>query len=558
MLTHTFVDVIVPLPLAGYFTYAVPIQWVEQVKVGCRVVVPFGNRKFYTAVVHKIHHIAPTEYKVKELYELLDMTPILLPEQLKLWQWMADYYLCTPGEVLKAALPSGLKVESETLVAINEEWDAEQSLTPHQDRVMQVLNTATEMTMAALMRATGLTNCMSIVKGLLEKRAVVVMESLKRNYKPKQEQRIKIASAFIHESALGEVCDKLERRSPKQFLLLMTYLEMVGETGRSTQQAVGKHLLLKKSGVSAAALTGLCKKGVLENFQVEIGHLKQVKVEMQSIYPLNSFQQVAFEQVLEAWQTKEVCLLHGVTSSGKTEVYIHLIHQTIERGEQVLYLLPEIALTTQITTRLRRVFGDKLGIYHSKFSDAERVDIWQKQLSENPFQVILGVRSSIFLPFAKLGLVIVDEEHEASYKQQDPAPRYHGRNVALVLAAQLGAKCLLGTATPSIESAYNAVTGKYGRVFINERYKSIQLPEVVPVDIKELYRKKRMKGMFSPLLIEEMTTALEKKEQIILFQNRRGFAPMVECKMCGWVPKCVNCDVSLTYHKGIHQLTCHY
>ena len=338
----------------------------------------------------------------------------------------------------------------------------------------------------------------------------------------------------------------------------MKYVELSGVMGKGTVKEVAKKELLQRAGVSPSILNGLVEKKIFEIYYHEIGRLNGCGGETFSLNPLNEHQQRAYGEITEVFLEKSVCLLHGVTSSGKTEVYIHLIDEVIRQGKQVLYLLPEIALTTQITERLRRVFGTRLGIYHSKFPDAERVEIWQKQLGDKGYDIILGVRSSVFLPFRNLGLVIVDEEHENTYKQQDPAPRYHARNAAIVLAAMYGAKVLLGTATPSVETWYNATNGKYGLVELKERYQEIRLPEILPVDIKELHRKKRMIGQFSPLLIQYIREALDQKEQVILFQNRRGFAPMIECRTCGWVPKCKNCDVSLTYHKGINQLTCHY
>ncbi len=507
-----YIDVILPLPLHANFTYSLPDAWADKVKRGCRVVVPFGRKKLYTGIVRSVHVTAPTEYAVKEAWELLDEEPILLTEQFRFWDWLADYYLCTPGDVYKAALPSGLKLEGET------------------------------------------------VDG---------GEELHRAYKPKVETRVRLTPDACNEHRLHIFFDQLQRRSPKQLDLLMKYIELSGclAEGKLKEGCIGlnevkeitKTELMKRSGASPAVFNGLVKAGVLEVYQVNVERIfSQPGKKISPVRELNPHQQRAYEEIRQSFEEKNVCLLHGVTASGKTEIYIHLIEETIRQGKQVLYLLPEIALTTQITERLGRVFGDRLGIYHSKFPDAERVEIWQKQLSMNDYDVILGVRSSIFLPFRRLGLVIVDEEHENTYKQQDPAPRYHARNAAIVLASHYGAKTLLGTATPSVESWHNAITGKYGLVSLKERHQEIQLPEIIPVDIKELHRTKRMNGAFSPLLLQYIREALEQHEQVILFQNRRGFAPMIECHTCGWVPKCENCDVSLTYHRGLNQLTCHY
>ncbi len=407
-----------------------------------------------------------------------------------------------------------------------------------------------------LEKDSGIKNILTVIKSLLDKEAIFVKEELRRTYKPKTEARVRLAGT-ADEKRLHILFDILSR-APKQLALLMKYVECSGVLGAGTPKEVSKKELLQRTNVAPSVLNGLVDKKIFEIYYHEIGRLDKQEKEIVELNPLNEFQQRAFDEVVQSFQEKNVCLLHGVTSSGKTEIYIHLIEEAIRQGKQVLYLLPEIALTTQITERLQRVFGARLGIYHSKFPDAERVEIWRKQLGENGYDIILGVRSSIFLPFRNLGLVIVDEEHENTYKQQDPAPRYHARSAAIVLAAMYGAKTLLGTATPSIESWQNAREGKYGFVQLKERYKEIRLPEIIPVDIKELHRKKRMVGQFSPLLIQYMKEALEQKEQVILFQNRRGFAPMVECRTCGWVPKCKNCDVSLTYHKGINQLTCHY
>lgn len=553
-----FVDVILPLPLHKYFTYSLPEEIAEDVQIGCRVVVPFGRKKYYTGIVRNVHYLKPQEYEVKEVTALLDAHPILLPEQFKFWEWVADYYLCTPGDVYKAALPSGLKLESETIVEYNPDFEATEPLSEREQQVYDLLSADLEQCVTKLEKDTGFKNILHVVKSLLDKEAIFVKEELKRRYKPKMETRVRLTAAASNEHRLHFFFEELQRRAPKQLDVLMKYIELSGCLSGKLKEVTKKELLLRTTA-TPAVFNGLLSRGVFEVYQQEIGRLNTVSSDsVSALNPLNQHQQRAYDEVVESFQTKNVCLLHGVTSSGKTEIYIHLIEETIRQGKQVLYLLPEIALTTQITERLRRVFGSRLGIYHSKFPDAERVEIWQKQLSEAGYDIILGVRSSIFLPFRNLGLVIVDEEHENTYKQQDPAPRYHARNVAIVLAGMQGAKTLLGTATPSIETWQNASSGKYGWVELTERYKEIQLPEIIPVDIKELQRKKRMSGPFSPLLLQYIREALEQKEQVILFQNRRGFAPMVECHTCGWVPKCKNCDVSLTYHKGFNQLTCHY
>lgn len=554
-----FVDVILPLPLHGCFTYSLSAEWADEVQAGCRVVVPFGRKKYYTAIVRNVHQCAPTEYEVKEVSALLDAGPILLPVQFRFWEWLADYYLCTQGDVYKAALPSGLKLESETVVEYNPDYEAEAPLPEKERRVLDLLSAEPEQCVTKLEKESGIKNILSVIKSLLDKEAIFVKEELRRTYKPKTETRVRLTAGARNEHRLHIFFDELQRRAPKQLDLLMKYIELSGCLNGQRVKEVSKSELLKRASATPNVFSGLVERGVFEVYQQEVGRLNtNAPAATLPLNPLNEHQQRALHGIQDSFRTKNVCLLHGVTASGKTEIYIHLIAEAIRQGKQVLYLLPEIALTTQITERLQRVFGSRVGIYHSKFPDAERVEIWQKQLSDDGYDLILGVRSSVFLPFRRLGLVIVDEEHENTYKQQDPAPRYHARNAAIVLAAMYGAKTLLGTATPSVESWFNATNGKYGLVELKERYKEIQLPEIIPVDIKELHRKKRMNGPFSPLLLQYVREALEQREQVILFQNRRGFAPMVECNTCGWVPKCKNCDVSLTYHKGLNQLTCHY
>lgn len=470
-----YVDVILPLPLHEAFTYALPPSCAVVPEVGCRVIVPFGNRKFYTAIVVRLHDETPT-YPTKPISEVLDASPAVLPDQLRLWNWIADYYLCSMGDVFKAALPSGLKLESESTVLLNEDWEPEAPLTPSEEKLWEALRTKHEQTLAALQKATGLKNILPAVKSLLEKGAAQMREELQRTHKRKTIER-------------------------KQALAQMG------------------------SGEGAA---------------------------------LSDVQQEAMNSIISQWQTHNVCLLHGVTSSGKTEIYIHLIQKAIEEGKQVLFMLPEIVLTTQLTERLRRVFGTHLGVYHSRHTDRARVELYQKMLSDAPYDIVVGVRSSIFLPFKRLGLVIIDEEHETSFKQQDPAPRYHARNAALVLAAHSGAKALLGSATPSLESYYNALGGKYGLVTLKTRYAGLSLPDIEVVDVQEMQRKKMMTGVFSPQLLAHIRRTLEQRQQVILFQNRRGYAPVMECRECGWTPRCQSCDVSLTVHRGFRQMVCHY
>jgi len=552
-----YADVIVPLPIANTYTYALPEGMEREVMVGSRVVVPFGRKKFYTAIIVRLHDTPPTEYETKDVVEVLDTHPIILPNQYRFWEWIASYYLCTMGDVYKAALPAGMKLESETIVELNSDYEATEPLPEREQRILDLLANEKEQSITVLEKESGLKNILTVVKSLIDKEAIFVKEELKRTYKPRTEACVRIVPDNPAEERLHELFQTLGR-APKQLALLMRYVELSGLMGGGKRQEVTKKELITKANVSEAVLKGLVDKGVFEVYHRETGRLRDGLRPVNELRPLSDAQRQAMQRIQQVFGEKNVCLLHGVTSSGKTEVYIHLIQETLKAGKQVLYLLPEIALTTQITNRLKEVFGNHLGVYHSKFPDAERVEIWQKQLSEQPYDIILGVRSSVFLPFKNLGLVIVDEEHENSYKQQDPAPRYHARSAAIVLASIYGAKTLLGTATPSVESYYNAQHGKYGLAELTERYQDIKLPRIEVVDIADLKRRKVMKSLFSPLLLEEMRKALEQKEQVILFQNRRGFSQMIECNVCGWVPRCRNCDVSLTYHKGVNQLTCHY
>lgn len=559
-----YVDVVLPLPLTVKFTYLLPSAFSEEVKIGCRVIVPFGSKKMYTALVVSIHEQKPEGYEVKEVLEVLDKRPVLLPHQFKFWQWLAEYYMCAEGDVYKAALPSGMKLESESQIQINENYSGEHELTSKEQLVVGLLSAGKDKSVHALQRESGISSILRVVKSLLDKGVVCMREEVKRNYKPKVEQRVRLRESFFSEASLHGLLDEL-KRAPRQMELFLKYVEMAAVSAALHLKnyqllcEVRRKDLLAASGVNPAVCQSLVDRGVFEIYTCEIGRLSNTEVnKVLGLSPLSEAQNRALVQIGSQFADHEVCLLHGVTSSGKTELYIHLIDQVLRSGRQVLYLVPEIALTTQLTERLFRVFGHRMGVYHSKFPDAERVEIWQKQLSDQPYELILGVRSSVFLPFDRLGLIIIDEEHEQSYKQQDPAPRYHARNAALMLARMCGAKTLLGTATPSLESYFNASSGKYGLVELSERYSQVLLPEIEVVDIKELQRKRRMSGIFSPRLLSEIRSALEAHEQVILFQNRRGYAPIMECHVCGWVPRCQNCDVSLTYHKGLNRLTCHY
>lgn len=559
-----FVDVILPLPLPGTYTYALPAALEAGVQAGCRVIVPFGAKKIYTAVVTDVHERAPEGFDAKPVQEVLDAQPVLLPRQLDFWQWIADYCLCTPGEVCKAALPSGMKLESESRVTLNDDYEGTAPLPPHEQEVADLLSVRPGQTVQQLQKAFGGARVLRTLRSLLDKGVLMMQEEVKRTYRPRTEVHVRLAPALLSEDALHAALDRL-RRADRQMAVLLKYMELAGvEAALRLNNAgllreVPRKVLAEQAGVTLAVCNALAAKGIFELYRYETGRLGHSRVtDVIGPAPLSGAQQRAFDDIEAAFRLRPVCLLHGVTSSGKTEIYIHLIRRMLAEGKQVLYLVPEIVLTTQLTARLYRVFGDRMGVYHSKFSDAERVEIWQKQLSDAPYDVILGVRSSVFLPFRRLGLVIVDEEHEPSYKQQDPAPRYHARNAALVLARMYGARTLLGSATPSLETYYNVRARKYGLVELFERFGQVELPEVEVVDIKELQHKRRMTGPFSPRLLTEIRQALENREQVILFQNRRGYAPMIECRACGWVPRCGSCDVSLTYHRALEVMTCHY
>lgn len=554
-----YADVILPLPLENSYTYSIPSDLEKAVTSGCRVIVHFGKKRYYTAIVMEIHeHTPDSVFETKEIYALLDATPVLRRPQLRFWKWIASYYLCKLGDVYKAALPSGLKLESETAVTYNEEYVADAPLRPNEQAVLDAFKGVLKLTVSELEKKTGLRNVVPVVASLMTRGAVEVSEELKRGFVPKTQVFVRLAEIYRNEEKLQAVFSEL-KRARKQELLLVCYLDLSHALNPVLSKELSKKELLERSGYTSSQLDGLLKRGILECYDKEVGRLQMQVCRLVEPSPLSPAQEKAYDEIHESFKSKDVCLLHGVTSSGKTEIYVRLIDEVLKLGRQVLYLLPEIAITTQITERLAKLFGDKLLVYHSKFSDNERVEVWNKLLYSNEPMLILGVRSSLFLPFKDLGLVVVDEEHENTYKQQDPAPRYHARNAAIMLAGMHGAKTLLGSATPSIDTYFNATNGKYGLVELNTRYGDCLMPEIIPVDIKELKRKKIMKDtLFSPLLVEKVNSALEQGEQAILFQNRRGFAPLIECRACGWVPHCVNCDVSLTYHKSRNQLVCHY
>ncbi|MCQ2233947.1 MAG: primosomal protein N' [Paludibacteraceae bacterium] len=554
-----YADVILPLALASSYTYAVPAEMEEYIQFGMRVIVPFGKSKIYTAIVLRTHDVSPEMVEPKDIMQVLDPEPIITKEQLDLWQWIANYYQCTLGEIMKAALPSGLKLESETEVSYIEDYEADHVLKPKEQAALDYLSAQKKsVPLIELAKHLEMKNCLPLVKNLMEMGAVAIDENVKQKYKPKKEVYVTLNPELADEEKLHQVFDGLAK-AKKQLHILMFYLNESHFLSKRDIKEISKKELMERCDCNSTAIKSLTEKKILVTYDKETGRTDlDANFRTQATHPLSEVQQKAYNEIAESFSTKQTTLLHGVTSSGKTEIYIHLIQEVIKSGKQALFLLPEIALTTQITMRLRRVFGAQLCVYHSKFSDAERVEIWNNMLRGKNCQVVLGVRSSVLLPFKDLGIVIVDEEHENSYKQYDPAPRYHARDTAIVLALQKKAKVLLGSATPSIESYFNAKSGKFGLVELTQRHEGIQLPEIIIADTKEAYRKKEMVQHFTPQLIKEMQEAFKHGEQVILFQNRRGFSPYIQCSQCAYVPRCSNCDVSLTYHRFANLLSCHY
>jgi primosomal protein N' (replication factor Y) (superfamily II helicase) len=556
-----YADIILPLAVPQYYTYKIPSELADSIKVGSRVTVPLGKRRIFTGIIRKVHNHPPTVPEIKDIISILDNFPLINPTQISFWEWLADYYMCTTGEVMKAALPAGLKLESETRVFPNEITDYS-ILTATEQSIFDLIEDVPGISIQKLNNTAGKKDLMPVIRNLVEKGFISTEENLKENYKPKIREYLKLANEWKDEAKFSDLMNQIEKRAPKQARLVMQFLHLRGFE-KEDPELVPKEKLVHTPDFSQATLTTILKKNILKPVHVETSRLSENLLEVRKPNALNNKQSKAFVQIKDLFNEKDIVLLHGVTSSGKTEIYIHLIEEAINSGKQVLYLLPEIALTAQMINRLKSVFGDKIGVYHSKFTDAERVEVYQnltgiKKEGSPDYQVILGVRSSLFLPFSRLGLVIVDEEHENTYKQYDPAPRYNARDAAIVLAGMHKAKVLMGTATPSFESYFNAQAGKYGLVELNERYLDIQLPEIQVVNVREERRKKLMKTIFSPDLIDEISDTLANKEQVILFQNRRGFSPYIECVACGTIPYCINCDVSLTYHKASNRLHCHY
>lgn len=557
----TYAEVLLPLPLTGFFTYKVPDMMAEAIRPGCRVVVPFGRTKFYTGIVAGLTPRRPEGFETKEISQLLDSEPIVRHPQMKFWEWIADYYLCSQGEVFRAAVPAGLKLESETVVEVNPDFEEDPG-DRLSERDLLVMNAVRRVpkkaTLAAVARETGFRNTSAIVARLVERDALMVSENLVERYKTRKIEMVEMAIERGDSAALHAAFDSV-KGAPKQEKALLTLIELSGFMRQGSDLCeVTRADLLDRSGVTSPIIIALENKGIVRRRKKEVSRFAQVSKATMPMPELTDAQREARDAIIKSWGEKDITLLHGVTSSGKTEVYISLIDRMLRSGRQVLYLVPEIALTTQLTTRLQRVFGPKVIIYHSRFSDSERVELWRRLLTTHEPIVVLGARSALFMPFASLGLIIVDEEHESSFKQQDPAPRYNARDAAMVLAGMHGAKTLLGSATPAVDTYYKALTGRFGLVSLTERYGGSELPRVEIVDMAKARKKREVSGAFSLQLRRLINDAASADRQTILFLNRRGFAPMARCKMCGYVPKCENCDVSLTYHHGIDRLVCHY
>ena len=558
-----FVDVILPLPVPGLFTYRVPAELNEQVEKWKRVVVQFGKKKIYTAIVANVHDIPPKNYAVKYILSVLDQNPVMNSIQFEFWNWMSSYYMCEPGEVMNVAIPSALKLASETAIVLNPIFKMDiDALNEKEFLIVEALDIQKKLTLTEIEHIVEQKKIIPIIKGLIEKNIVVIEEELKERYKPKKETFIKIAKEYRSEGKLREAFNQLEKRAFRQLEVLMTIISL-SNFGQQQEKEVKQTELTKNPNFTISIINTLKKKGILEIYSKTTSRLDEsFATALPDDILLSTDQQTACNQIQQFFEENNVALLHGITSSGKTEIYIKLIKHILDQGKQVLYLLPEIALTTQIINRLRKYFGNKVGVYHSRYNENERVEIWnnvlQSDVKKTNYQVILGPRSALFLPYKNLGLIIVDEEHDYSYKQFNPAPRYNARDAAVYLASLHKADVVLGSATPSIESYYNTKIGKYSLIELNQRYGDIQLPEILVADVKKETRQKTMKSHFSSFLMEHVTEALNNHEQVILFQNRRGFSLRLECETCNWMPECKNCDVTLIYHKQINLLKCHY
>jgi len=554
-----FAELVIPVPIDKLFTYRVPSTMNKEIKIGQRAIVQFGAKKIQTGIILKLHNQPPVEYEAKYILELLDENEIIFDQQAKLYQWMASYYMCTLGEVVNAALPAGLKLSSESQVQLDPRFDLETTEYDFSEKERIVLQRLKQESLgySAIVKLIGTKVIYNLLKSLVSKEAIIIFEQVKEKYKPKTERRIRLHKEFTSKKKLESLFETISKK-PKQEAVLLKYLQEVPvfSDAALNERGISKSILIDEE-ISDSVIRTLVKNNILEEFEIAVPRFGFADPEQDHPVLLSEQQEKVRNSILKFFEEKNTTLLHGVTGSGKTEIYIDLIKRALEGGTQVLYLLPEIALTTQIVLRLKKIFGSAMGVYHSKFSDNERVEVWNGVLT-GKFKFVVGVRSSIFLPFDNLGLIIVDEEHDPSYKQHDPAPRYHARDVALVMAQSQNAKVILGSATPSMESFYQASTGKYGLVTLTDRFGTATLPEISFADMSSEKKHKTNKGEFSSLLLNEIKAATERKEQVILFQNRRGYAPIVQCEDCGWVPKCINCAVSLTYHQFRHAMVCHY
>ncbi|MFC2176181.1 primosomal protein N' [Bacteroidota bacterium] len=551
-----FADVILPLPLEGTFTYRIPRELEHLAARGMRVVVQFGRKKLYTGVINQVHHTPPTKYQAKYITDLLDESPVVFDHQIEFWNWIKTYYMCNIGDVMNAALPSGLKLSSETRLAVHPEYSGEtDDLEEEEMNILHGLQGSTFLTMEEIAVLVGKTHIHPIIRNLISRQVVLQYEELQFKYKPKTQIAYQLAETLADEAAMKETFGVLQK-AQKQLDALMIFLQLSRKSKTGKRQVTRTNLLTE--GATIAAVDALVKKDILVKSVNTVGRLTDKPSWAEQGIELTEAQQRVFDEINAKFVDLHTVLLHGVTGSGKTEIYIRLIEEILKEGKQVLYMLPEIALTAQIINRLREHFGEEVGIYHSKISDNERVEVWQKQLSNKPYGVILGARSAMFLPFANLGFVIVDEEHEHTFKQHDPAPRYHARDSASFLSRKMGAKLLLGSATPSIEAYFNGKKGKIGLVHLNERYGGIKLPHIEICDLRLERKAQTMRGPFSGQLLQRIGEVLQRRQQVIVFQNRRGYSSFIECYNCGWVPECINCDISLTYHKYSKEVRCHY
>jgi len=547
-----FIDVILPIPIQRAFTYSVTEDEADFLKKGMRVAVSFGKSKMYTGLVLNIHTNAPTLYEAKEIHQILDEIPLVNEKQLQHWQWISNYYMCSLGDVYRASLPSAFLLESETIIYKNNTFLDETILADDEFLIFEALQQQSQLTIHQVIAILGKKKVMPIVNALLKKEAIVIKEEIYEQYKPKLVKYVRLHKNYTSDDSLGKLLEELSN-AKKQREAVLRFFQLL-----TAKKPIKAKDLEEKAAVSSNILKSLVDKEILEFYHIQIDRI-QYKGDTNDLKVLNEFQEKALAEIKETFIEKDVTLLHGITSSGKTEVYTKLIQEVLDEGKQVLFLLPEIALTTQIIVRLQYYFGEQISVFHSKYSINERVEVWNNVLNNKPkARIILGARSSVFLPFSNLGLIVVDEEHETSYKQFEPSPRYNARDAAIVLAKIHKAKILLGSATPSLETYYNAQQNKYGFVELNRRHGNVQLPKIELINVKEKYRKKEMKGHFSDRLLALIQEALDLKEQVILFQNRRGYSPVVECKTCGVSPECPNCDVTLTFHKFKHELLCHY